>query len=264
MKVNDVVRSFDELKNIVQNSSVAQEYLRNVIRSEKIAVHLSKSMSVENFTVLSNKRNRKPTNTPEYIHEYIDTMYEYQYGVAYRSESLFTFVRDIEDVAKGTLFVIPVGNELNMMYVEGVIDFYLQLLEGLDTVAERVVDKIYTEDDDVIRNRLIDSISANIEFIDDEASRRRIIIDNRNALPSEVQEKILSEKFVGMVKNEILNYCDYMIKGNVITDVELSDVGRAELHINSEKFILVDPKWISSYAQTAGKSLTEVFKEFVV
>jgi hypothetical protein len=221
-------------------------------------------MSVESFTVIKNKSNRAPTNTPEYIHDYIDTVYEYQYGVAYRSESLFTYVRSINDVSKGLYYVIPVGDSLDMMYVEGITDFYLQLVQDLDVIADNIVKKLGVGNmDPVYISHLTDSISDNIEEIDQEDARQRIVLDNRDVIDSSLSKKILSDEFVKLVKKEILNYVDHMIKGNVVDNVDLEYVTKEELHIHSDKFVLISSKWVETVSKQQGITIEEFFKSMV-
>lgn len=264
MKVDDIVKSYEELKKIVKSSPVSSSYLKNVVNSGNVAVHYSKKMSVESFTVIKNKSNRAPTNTPEYIHDYIDTVYEYQYGVAYRSESLFTYVRSINDVSKGLYYVIPVGDSLDMMYVEGITDFYLQLVQDLDVIADNIVKKLGVGNmDPVYISRLTDSISDNIEEIDQEDARQRIVLDNRDVIDSNLSKKILSDEFVKLVKKEILNYVDHMIKGNVVDNVDLGNVTREELHIHSDKFVLISSKWVETVSEQQGITIEEFFKSMI-
>jgi hypothetical protein len=264
MKVDDIVKSYEELKSIVKASPVSSSYLKNVVASGNIGVHYSKKMSVSTFSVVKNKSNRTPTNTPEFIHDYIDTVYEYQYGVAYRSESLFTYVRNVNDATKGLYYVIPVGDNLDMMYVKGITDFYLQLLQDLDVIADSIVSKLDVGDmEPVYVSHLIDSISDNIELIDEEDTRQRIVLANREFLSKSLRNKILSDSFVKLVKKEILNHVDRMIKGNVVDNVNLGDVKKEELHIHSEKFVLINSTWAEAVAKEKGIDIKELFKSMV-
>jgi len=264
MKVDDIVKSYEELKNIVVSSPVASSYINNAVDSGNIAVHYSKKMSVESFSVVKNKSNRTPTNTPEYIHDYIDTVYEYQYGVAYRSESLFTYVRRVNDASKGLYYVIPVGDNLDMMYVKGITDFYLQLLQDLDVIADSVVSKLVVDRmEPVYISKLTDVISDNIEEIDEEDTRQRIVLATREFLPKGIQKKILSDDFVKLVKKEILNHVDRMIKGNVIDNVNLGDVTKEELHIHSEKFVLINSTWAETVSEQKGIDIQGLFKSML-
>ena len=43
------------------------------------------------YTVVSNKENRKPTDTPVYFHNIMDTELEDKFGVRFRSNSMFSF-----------------------------------------------------------------------------------------------------------------------------------------------------------------------------
>lgn len=264
MKVDDIVKSYEELSSIVSASPVSGEYIKNINRSGNIAVHYSKKMSVSSFSVVKNKGNRAPTNTPEFIHDYIDTVYEYQYGVPYRSESLFTYVRPIENVSKGLYFVIPLGETLNMMYVKGITDFYLQLVENFDEVANNIVTHLDVNDMHHTEvQRLTDTISENIETIDLEDTRQRIVLANRETLSDNARDQILNDNFVKLVKKEILNYADQMIEGNAVDNVDLGEVTSEELHINSEKFVLINSVWVEEIAKSKGLSIEELFMSMV-
>ena len=264
MKVDDVVKSYDELKKAVTASPAAKSYINNVNESGRIAVHFSKNMRVDSYTIVNNKTNRMPTNTPEFIHDYIDTVYEYQYGIPYRSEALFTYVRDINNTASGLYYVIPVGDSLDMMYVNGITDFYLQLLQDLDEIADAVVSNLGVDDmEHVYVSKLTDVIADNIEQVEEEDTRQRIVLANRDFLPQSIQKKILSDDFVNLVKKEMLNHVDKMIKGNVIDDVNLGDISKEELHIHSERFVLINSTWAETVAKEKGIDVQSLFKSMI-
>ena len=265
MKIDDISRNWEDLYKIVSKSDVAKSFLSHCISTGKVPVHLSSSVNIPNYSVIGNKFNRAPTNTPEYIHNYIDTIYEHQYGTAFRSESLFTYVRNIGETRKGLYYVVPIGNDLNMMYVNGIYDFYLQLVQKFKTVALNLVEKIPTENlSPKEKNILVKDIAMSMDDIDDEEVRQYIAVSAYSFISKETANMIISPEFEKMCKKEILNQVDTMLQGNIVTDVDFANINKEELHISSDRFILISTGWVDELVTSMNTTPIELLNTLIL
>lgn len=243
MRVRD---NLSTLRDIIASSDTAREYISMCVESDIILSHGEKSGTMKGFREVNNISNRLPTNTPEFIHDYIDTLFEYRVGHPYRSSALFTYAYPVASIPSGRHIAIPVGESSSMMYVEGLSDFYYTIVKSYYMVAHDTIQylsKMFSISDEA-REKLSESIFHYLEQdMIGEGDYAALVIPIMNIASAELRSYINSENFEKLLISFIFNYCDDIVGGAKIID-DISVVDKEEVHLHSERYILIGSDWL--------------------
>ena len=125
------------LKEIIQQSPVAHKALKNCLNEGCYLAHNSRGWT-DTVVVVPNHTNRRPTNTPVYVHDYYDTVLDAVTGISYRSNALFGYAYEGLHLIPNNKYLVLPKKPWRMMAVEGVNDFYVTLNEVLIPSASKV------------------------------------------------------------------------------------------------------------------------------
>lgn len=268
MKVGDIVNELERLKGIVESSVVARDYITKYIATDSVLTHGETSGNVDGFKVVTNLVDRLPTNTPLYIHEYIDTLFEYRLGHPYRSSSLFTYKQDIERPVNGRYIVLPIGNNATMMVIKGVSDFYHRIVDAYTQVSQDVTALIrngYDISDDVA-DKLTQSIYLFLEQdMYGEDDRSVFVVHIMNQISSELRKYLETKEFEDVVRKHVLDKCDIIVRDAFVFDdsAKLKRVSNEEVHLQSDEYVFIGVEWLTGVAKESNKTIKNLLRELL-
>lgn len=258
-----------EVISVINSSNEAKSTLKAFIEHDTVLVHRTKSVP-ETFSSVDALPNRKPTNTPYFVHDYVDTIIEHTHGHPYRSVSMFTYADRIHSRRSGSCVVLPLGSEVRAYYVKGVSDFYNSLLAQVPKISERVVTTLSKSF--VVPWNISASMSAGIRvYLETYNSPSEVFdptlyfADVIHTINGNLARYISGEEFENMVRGYCYDAAESIIKdGQSSTIMELiGSIQSEEVMVNAPKYLLISMNWIDNLAKEMGTSRKSVLSSLV-
>jgi len=184
-----------------------KKYIKEYIRNDKLLWSGRKKKEAY-YTIKNIRKNRKPTDTPEFVHNLLDKYFKKHFGIKLRSNSLFCNV-DMHDVIKygHPHLICPIG-DYETYYHPQVFDLYRQF----KTLVIKEYATIYDKN-----NMYINLSVDNLDELDKETAKKVMpdIENNIEELVKDYKKGVLKGTYMKGSSPEImLNGDKYMIVGH--------------------------------------------------
>lgn len=299
MKINDIIlednhnrgefvyNKFKELSNILQNEGydeIYEKYYKNTSRfflhrnSESILTYPSFYQNEQTnplgyFYKSNNKEVRKPTDTPDTLHNYFDLELEKKFGIKYRSNSLFAYKVELGMNGSKKYVVFP-KNGFKILYSENIHDLtttiytHYNFITGkvFNTMIEGKIEKMFNVDfepkDDsefykyikIFLNKLI-SINKNFSLKDKSKTIKYFYLKFMNEFEKLIKadydvdliQHINKQFFLNIfetIYDRLMEEFEKIIDSYSEKDIDMKSFHDSEFMIYAEDFIMVNTDFI--------------------
>ena len=196
------------------------------------------------------RKNRKPVDTPEFIHNLLDDAFKKEFGVKARSQSIFVTTNEEDASSYGMpYFVFPVGRKYAFIYSELVPDLYNLLTNRITSRMENYYN--------------IEALKMGIKGLAQRFYKMGLdTIYYNKALGEIVTKKQDDDKrlYKEITKKEFENIAKQEVE-SVVDNYEISKRFRDALNEDVEIMLVCDEVWLLRVSYFNETILEEVIKE---
>lgn len=257
---NTIEEIEDQMKTLKRNFDYKIMY--QFMENDTYFVHYSINKRDYVIDFVKNKMNRKPTDTPEEIHNVLDDALEKEFGIRYRSQSIFVYPLELSllqrfDESAKRFIIIP-KKPWSLLYSKTIADFFVTFNDTRNIIplffdlldknkSIKILNDLKNEFSSENDQAFIDELSI---LINSNSLDKKTFYNSytKNKRPVEVV-RVIRSKLFDVASPELVK--NYYKETTDVSEIESSEssLEANEVMIYSESFGLLDIGKIHVYAK---------------